>query len=484
MLFYLLETATATANATATSAATPWWEALPGAVGLSVIISGVVGGILGAYYQPVIKDYLGRRQLRHNLYRELVNFYELVQWHIREEEDLDKQYFITPSSIYAATTSYPFNSSVLQSQKNPQIWRSTLKDKLFILGNRVALLKKILDNSLSIKIQSDQDKRQLFYQLDESSLLDTTFGNFLAINDTLPAWRFIPTTPLLTQDEAKNLYNAETQFDRLKAACAAFEAEEDERELDTKLLNKMRGWKERGTIYPTYSRADVTARWCGQCAEFVRPLQRTGVWKFARYYANWFFNINSLKAVLSGERCPGCSRILPTNVKAIEETCTQLSKYDARVNVLLEQRDPKFEQKVIKTLDTLCQATDYDTSHQPLVEAVGTAVYTALSRNIRIKDYDEQTIKEYHKVKCAALECIGNNCLPPSFLFPTDPSAPPKVFKGARILAVGEILKDLDEDRDTRKKAAWVYGQLFRSNKCDITNHYGEIALRKTSRCC
>ncbi|MGZ4846902.1 MAG: hypothetical protein ACXV3D_07865 [Halobacteriota archaeon] len=235
MMLYILQAVTQAATATATpSASTDWGQRIPELIGLATIISGVVGGIIGAYYKPLIGDYLDRRQLRLNLYRELVNFYELTKWCIKALEREANESYITTTFLDAL---YPTNDCIAQSLENPQILRDDLLWLLHFMDFYIKELRKgLTENNFFHAVQTEPERLRVFYQLDESSALYEAFQDFLIIEtEALDQHYPAPSCRLLTQDDADELYALEYRFSLAKKACYRFEKKEDSEELDSAL---------------------------------------------------------------------------------------------------------------------------------------------------------------------------------------------------------------------------------------------------------
>ncbi|MGZ4924919.1 MAG: HEAT repeat domain-containing protein [Halobacteriota archaeon] len=258
---------------------------MPELIGLATIISGVVCGILGAYYQPLISDYLKRRELRYNLYRELVYFYEKASSYIKSIEEIDKAAYIDPR-----------NSTVLQSLANPQIWRRDLVKKLAVLDDYITDLNQyLIKGNLYDTMQGDPQQVRIFYQLDDRAALFDAYAAFLKLKRVtgVDPRRAVPSCHLLTKDDTKKFVLLEDQLDVIKDGCKAFEQKEDTNELDPTFLRRIREWKPRGTFsIPSIPSGQIFQgkRWCEHCKTFVLPKARTKVESFFRYHAEKSFN--------------------------------------------------------------------------------------------------------------------------------------------------------------------------------------------------
>ena len=124
-------------------------------IGIGTIIVGV-GGLLGGFYIPLINNYRARSKLRKGLYRELVNWYETAMFHIREHNGHAANNFFTPSKLDELLLESSTNEkrevqnqafvivgrSILQAERNHQIWRIALIEKLIHLRDVFTQLKK------------------------------------------------------------------------------------------------------------------------------------------------------------------------------------------------------------------------------------------------------------------------------------------------------------------------------------------------------
>ncbi len=475
MMFYLLEAATA--NATATPpASVPLWQTLAGAIGLSVIISGVIAGIIGAYYQPVILGYVRRWRLRQDLYRDLANLYESAKSHIKDEEYLSKSEYIDPSIVHKGSQQFPVNSSIQQSRKNHQISRRALKRKLAVLEDLITVLKNQTETTLYNKFQTNQDNLQLFYQLCDCLELRSVYANFLdsSINapDLQPGAE-VPTTPLLTEDEARRLYNAERRFDLLKLTCILLEDDEDEGVLDAKLLNRIRGWALRGEAIEASGLINKRHRWCARCDKLVMPRRPSASGSFVRYYggkllgyysplfrvkglrtvAHYYvplLHIGTVGAVLTRERCKCWTRLPPID-HTLDEVCTSLEK------------DAMLDTKALTKVGQLCELTDDE-------ESLKTAI-PILGRALGSNDND---------IKLAALECVGKN--DSKFRRSDDPSY-------TNVLAtLSSMFADPKEAPNVRAKIVWIAGEVDKGRKIVdrtllsvLNNVHQDIEVRKSA---
>lgn len=297
-------------------------------IGISSIISAIVAGILGAFYGPAISDYLKRRQLRQTLYRELNYIYEDVTFQIGAFNEFSKERFFSPLTFESELERPVVGNSILQSQTNPQIWRGALKGILGYLRKILFDIElNLIDNNLYKKTLTNKDDLKLFYQLHDGNDIATTYENFIWPFDLkFPSWKYIPSSPFLTQEEARELSLLENQFDFLKIACKAFDRNEESGGLDKKLLNKMRCGKEKGTSKWPTGKVSKAHRWCDTCQRYVVPAKR--------YRFCWFLPLASLYNALTLERCSNCSSKLKSFVDIFERYRDELSK-DEKLEVRL-----------------------------------------------------------------------------------------------------------------------------------------------------
>lgn len=318
-------------------------------------ISGIIGGILGAYYKPLISDAINRRVLRRNLYRELIYFYEKASFLIKSAAQTDEAAYISPTTI--SKEGINGDNSILQSQTNAQIWRGGLVEKLIHTDDYIKeLAQRLVANNLYDEVQKNPQELRIFYQLEDSAALYDAYRDFLLLPTvSLDPHEYVPSCRLLNQDNARKLAALEFQFDTVKLACRAFEEKENAKELDSTLLRKMRGWKPRGTLFIPFDRISAGHRWCKRCKEFVLPKPPTSTGRFIRYYTERFsgyctssfnyyaplFRVEALSTCtrlytsfldirrllgMAEERCIKCGAGLLTNEQALERACKPKEK--------------------------------------------------------------------------------------------------------------------------------------------------------------
>ena len=397
-------------------------------------VAGILGGVLGAFYGPLVSDYLKRRRLRQNLYRELVDLYERAIWYISLQDESDKANYITPSTFDRSGEVLPtVGNSISQSQRNPQIWRSALKWKLQCLNDTAAEIEaRLIDNNLYHKMLANDENLRLFYQLNDSLELETAFGNFLLESTwKLSPFQYIPTTPFLTQEEARQFCLKETQFDWLKLACKALEQGEDKQALDSKLLKWMRGWRQRGTLLGTFGEISKNTKWCKRCEEFFPPKRLNALVSLACYYADWLISLGGLGNALTQERCANCGSVFPSFEHAIEILCAKFRGGD----------DADLRSKAVLTVSQLYRFKESANAANALLEA--------------LKNDD---------VKLKALEGLGSLSTKASFA--TD--------------AITGILNNGDESSEIREKAAWALGEVWKGHRnSDISTALAVVNYEK-----
>jgi HEAT repeat protein len=382
-------------------------------------ISGIIGGVLGAFYGPLVSDYLKRRRLRQNLYRELVDLYERAIWWISLNDEAEKAAYITPSTFdRSGRATSTMGGSIYQSQLNPQIFRSALKWKLQNLNLAAAKMEaRLIDNNLYHKMLANDEDLRLFYQLNDSLSLETVFDNFLlAPTWKLPPFQYVPTTSLLTKEEANRLCLLEAQFDWLKIACRAYEEAEDQKGLDTNLLQWMRGWRPRGTLMCTFGQMSKNATWCGRCEEFVPPKGPNPLVSLARYYADWFTSRGRFGNALAKERCNNCGAAFPSVEHALESLYTKFRG----------SADADLRSKALLTVSQFYWLTANVNAANFLLEALSS-----------------------DDVKLKALEDIGNLGTKASFAAE----------------AISDLLKSGEESWEIRGKAAWALGEIWKGHR-------------------
>ena len=315
-------------------------------------------GIAAALYGPFISDWWARKKLRRDLYRELVNWYETAQFHIRSHDLASRDAFFKPwypevePESPSKMTHVRVGSSIIQAEEDQQIWRIGLIEKLVRLKDIFDVLNAdLLNDSLYAKALANENNLQLFYQLPESYDLAQCYENFRsAFEFGVTRYDFVPHSRFLALKEARKLSVLEAKLDYLKIACLTVEKSADTGGLDGSLLQKMRRGQESGTMIrsigtvtkkewlPDCGRYDKLVairssghplRWCLHCKKYREPVV---YWKPIKQFRN--------------ELCGYCGNVLPT----IDELSKQLSS----------KRDDKRE----KAADALAKNYAYNRTGQ------------------------------------------------------------------------------------------------------------------------
>ncbi|HYC20979.1 MAG TPA: HEAT repeat domain-containing protein [Candidatus Bathyarchaeia archaeon] len=253
-------------------------------------ILGIAGGLATAIVAPTVNDWRMSRRLRKGLYRELVNWYENAMFHVREHNGHGTNNFFKRSKLdellvdrgpkdkILFDVQHPaivlVGRSILEAEKNPQIWRIALIEKLIHLRDVFSQLNsQLLGASLYLKTLENEEKLKLFYQLPESAVIAQCYQNFLtAFNFELTSYDHVPTSRFLTANDARQLAVLEAGLDYLKIACLNIRQAEDSGDLEGRLLQEIRGTKTRGTIVPNVESPWKTDVWCPCAGRFGKPV--------------------------------------------------------------------------------------------------------------------------------------------------------------------------------------------------------------------
>lgn len=254
---------------------------------LAAIITGVVTfavGVIVAFYGPRFSERAQTNKLKKGLYRELVNWYELIRWYLKyyDLRSQERLFIIESAFPSGKQLAEPpeIGRSIKQSEKSPAIGRPGRRDlqfkieKLHEIFSRLS--KEMLVTSLYLQTLGNEELLQRLYHIKESFPLSQLYEDFLlGFHYEFEPHVYLAQSQFLTKKEGNELSLLEYRLDWLRSACASFDDYERKEELDARLLDRLRRGKPRGILVSTTGAPHVTARWCTKCnihSEPVKPI--------------------------------------------------------------------------------------------------------------------------------------------------------------------------------------------------------------------
>jgi hypothetical protein len=249
------------------------------------LIIGAVVTLLTALLTPYsaerVRTYFGKKTLRKALYGELAYLYEVARFYTKVMDTESAKHFfkadVKDAPIqYLDRISLIATNSIRQSMTNPQIWRSDMHRRLHLLSTTLSCIEKVLTDTLYDATLADQAQTKLFYELDDRFAMRNTYENFIeAINYQVPRWVHIPNSPFLTRDESTELPRLDARYYFIKSALHDFDEDEQDGELDSGMLEQIRGGTEKkGTLVWEAGSPSMASKWCTRCKEYVLPVKR------------------------------------------------------------------------------------------------------------------------------------------------------------------------------------------------------------------
>jgi hypothetical protein len=242
--------------------------------------------LLVAFYGPRFSERAKTNKLKNGLYRELVNWYELVRWHIkyfdlRSEERLfvQRPYPDNPAELSKLPD---VGYSIKQSEEGPLVGRPGRRD----LQYKIEKLREVFDRltkemratSLYLQTLGNEESLQRLYHIRESFQISNLYEDFrYAFDYKFEPYVYVPKSQFLTKAEAKELALLEAQLDWLRLACGSFDEAEKRSEIDACLLDRLRRSKPRGTLVTATGVPPATARWCANCEKYSEPVKHNYV---------------------------------------------------------------------------------------------------------------------------------------------------------------------------------------------------------------